>query len=272
MGAADLLFRVGKAFRNYANPIELGLQRLGSSRHVWVTDRRTGLRFKCLRGADAMLPETLHSRHYDVPMAPVGPRHLVLDVGANHGFVSCDLARRGATVLAFEPAPEVFELLEANVALNGLAGSVQASQIALASQAGSVQLHRTRAFGGGMSTTAESYARNAGVAYAAPILVQARSLRDVLRDVAPRRVRLLKLDCEGAEFEILASLGAIERAVIDSIALEYHVRAYPLASLVELLLSWEEFVLYKLPAAESTNEIVHVVHRDAVRAWAKASG
>jgi FkbM family methyltransferase len=45
----------------------------------------------------------------------VGPGDLVLDIGANIGFTALLFARTGARVIAFEPSPRAFRLLQKNV-------------------------------------------------------------------------------------------------------------------------------------------------------------
>jgi FkbM family methyltransferase len=265
----DSFYRLTKAFRNYRNPFWLALQRGFGATHVEVTERASGLSFRCLRGADRMLGETFHGLVYDVPMAPVGPGDLVIDVGANHGFAACHFARKGARVLAFEPSPEVFPLLVSNIARNGLEGRVQALRAAVTGRDGTTLLHPTPALGGGMSTTNTGFAQRVGVSYGAPIQVEARSICSVLAALGPARVRLLKLDCEGAELEILEALRPADLERIDSLALEYHPEAHPLADVMRVLLSWERFSVYKVPAGDTPNANLHAVQVNVVRAWSE---
>jgi Methyltransferase FkbM domain len=52
------------------------------------------------------------------------------------------------------------------------------------------------------------------------------------------RIRLCKLDCEGAESEILKQLSEKELQKIDAFAIEYHRDAYSLQELLGVILSW----------------------------------
>lgn len=55
----------------------------------------------------------------------VKPGALVLDIGAQFGYYSLIAAKRGAAVVAFEPAPSNLSFLEKNVSANGLAERVK---------------------------------------------------------------------------------------------------------------------------------------------------
>lgn len=268
----ESLYRLAKAMRNYRHPMGLVLQRLARRPAVYLQDRRTGLAFRCLQGADHLFGDVFHARLYDVPLAPVSPGDLVIDVGANHGFAACYFAHRGAEVIAFEPSPRVFPLLEENVARNHLTSRVRPIRAAVAAADGTTSLRETDCLGGGMSTIEPEFARASGAAYGSAVEVETRSLTGLLRELAPRRVRLLKLDCEGSEFAILATLSPEDRRQIDSIALEYHPPAYPLASLVDLLLGWEGFHLAKVPETDTSNANLQIVRREAIRRWAEGDG
>ncbi len=61
----------------------------------------------------------------------VPPGGLFVDAGANFGFYSVYMARRGCSVVAFEPAKKIFNVLKSNIRLNHLEGSVEAYEIAL---------------------------------------------------------------------------------------------------------------------------------------------
>lgn len=138
------------------------------------------------------------------------PPQLVVDVGAGVGDFALLVAARfpGCRVLACEPHPAQFRLLSANIRSNG-AGSVEAVRVAVG--------------------TAPAYVLDDGPAHAGtralpasaadPGAVPGRPLADL---VGPARIDLLKIDCEGAEVDVLLSLGAAGLARVGRVALEYH--------------------------------------------------
>ncbi|HZF08596.1 MAG TPA: FkbM family methyltransferase [Thermoanaerobaculia bacterium] len=268
---AHLLHRLAKAQMNYQHPFGLLAQRLLGRRIVTVTDRATGLRFRCRRGADRMLGEIFHSQIYDIPTAPVESGDVVVDVGANHGFTSCYFAQRGATVIAFEPDPATYGFLEANVAANRLTDRIRTFPSAVAGQEGIARLQTADELGGGMSTLNDQFANAHGLTITGTVSVRTESLPAIFSRLELDRVRLLKLDCEGSELDILRSLDPATREKIDSLAIEYHPEAYPLTELVDVLLGWTGFQLSKVVTQEVTNANLNVVSERAMREWARGT-
>ena len=142
-------------------------------------------------------------------------RHLadirtIVDVGASFGFFS--LAARAhyphATIHAYEPNPRILPLLHANASDLGVMVHAQA----VGARDGSVNL-----IDDGPSNQARVGTLQNGVSN---YDVRQVSLETVVTQ-AGGRIDLLKLDCEGAEWEILR-LGAAWESV-RNVRLEYHL-------------------------------------------------
>lgn len=147
----------------------------------------------------------------------ISPADVFLDVGANEGYFSLVAARLGARVLAVEPQPNVVGALRRNMELNRVTG-VNVHAVAAGAADGLAVLHvptsilsgaasivRRPRFGGRRQT------------------VRVRRLDDVMTESGVGRLRLLKIDCEGAEGAVIigaAQLLAAHR--VDVLALEYH--------------------------------------------------
>jgi len=130
---------------------------------------------------------------YMIDDALVRPGDVVIDCGANLGEVAMICAGLGAEVHAFEPDPSEFKALAANAeAMEG----ISAHQIALWNETGELDFFP-------MNDTGDSSLIDPGSG-ATPIKVAARRLDD-LSDLLPKdtRIRLIKLEAEGAEPEIL---------------------------------------------------------------------
>lgn len=73
----------------------------------------------------------------------VADKHHLIEIGANIGAPTLLLAREtGLAVLALEPLPDNFELLERNVLRNGLSGQVTCLRVAISSTAGTLSMVR----------------------------------------------------------------------------------------------------------------------------------
>lgn len=179
---------------------------------------RNGLRFRVRTRMDAwVLKETCLDRDYERDTRLEGAWTIV-DVGAAMGDFTVHAARlcpRGM-VYAFEPLPESFARLEEHVRLNGVS-NVRAFPEAIAAEEGTLELYTVTGLSGQHRTAGDGAA-----AAAAPIRVRATTLADAFDRHAIARCDLLKLDCEGAEFEILLGLPPEVLSRVARIVLEYH--------------------------------------------------
>lgn len=164
--------------------------------------------------------ENLLRQDYFRPNPVLRAGGTVVDVGANIGcFAIVAASRTGpdGRVIAIEPDPDIFAQLEYNVQLNGLAnvtalccavgGSNQ--EVTLVSSENSLHSSTFR--------IVDSHAVNGR-----EISVQSRRLVDILDEMDIAEVDLLKLDCEGAEYEILDSLSVECAERIKQIVMEVH--------------------------------------------------
>jgi len=247
-------------------------QRATNASVIDVIDRRTGLRFKCRRGADTMLAETFHALIYNIPLAPIRNGDIIFDVGANHGFFSCWAAQQGAIVHAFEPDPNTFDRLVENIRLNGLEGSIRPHQYAISSETGDSHLFCSSTLGGGLSTIVPAFAVKSGMEVMSQAKVKTLSLTDALEYCQVDRVRVCKLDCEGAEFSILADLNSTIVNRFDSFVLEYHPQAYSLSAFMDILLNWEGYHISKVVSQDRDleNANLSVVRSELLREWSRS--
>ncbi|MCP1726944.1 FkbM family methyltransferase [Natronospira proteinivora] len=153
---------------------------------------------------------------------PLGPNDLVIDGGANVGKITALLAGTGAKVLAYEPNPEAFVQLQC--AFEGHP-RVECVPQALSDHNGSELLYQHKRHKPGCldhSEAASLISDKRNIDPDHPIKVECRDIRNLM-DSLNTRVRLMKLDVEGAEFAILHRLidtGHIHQ--IDQIFCETH--------------------------------------------------
>jgi FkbM family methyltransferase len=136
----------------------------------------------------------------------------IVDVGANVGMATLWFARRApiASIVAVEPATAAYRQLAANVARNELSDRVTTLKAAVAAKAGTGRLERA-----GPSV-------NGRLVSSGGEEVRLVKLQDLLDLVPGGRVDLLKLDCEGAEYEILTTASESELRAIGCVLGEYH--------------------------------------------------
>jgi FkbM family methyltransferase len=239
MGLVMLLSRfieLLNGFVRYGNPVHIILKRaFAKTGLLTISDRRTGVSVTAAVKSSHMFGETWYSRDYDVPGCPLRPGDSVLDIGANQGFFTCYAASKGAIVRAFEPSPDSFERLQTNVERNRFSSAVTISQQAVSSATGITSLWCSDYLGGGANTIVASHLKSIPDTIRTRIEVDTVNINSILSEFT-HGVRLCKMDCEGAEFEILGSLS--DPSKIDSFAIEYHPGAYPLRDLAAIMVNW----------------------------------
>lgn len=156
----------------------------------------------------------------------VEPGDVVIDLGANVGLFSTYFAQRGATVHAFEPDPSAFDVLSRHA--RAFPNIVLHHQ-AVYDKEGEMTLYRHRDFARdqnyAQSSTLMADKRNVDDAMAVrvPVVDAAAFMREL-----PGRVRLMKIDVEGAEVAILNRLLASgDLARIDHVLVETHEDIVP---------------------------------------------
>jgi FkbM family methyltransferase len=132
------------------------------------------------------------------------PGDAMIDVGAHVGLFVLFGARQvgpSGVVHAFEPVPYNYERLTANVELNGYE-NVQLNRAAVGDHVGEVSLGLYEASSVGNATGGYSVGGEHGSSISAPLV----KLDDYLADAVDGRVRLLKIDVEGLEPQVLKGL------------------------------------------------------------------
>lgn len=164
----------------------------------------------------------------DYVMAELGlPGATVIDIGANIGAFTVLAALLGAAkVIAYEPHPETFKALQANVAGSPVAGRCELVNAAVGGWARSDELVGV----GG----AAHFAREVGSGVEVPVLDI-----DAVLDNLPADV-VIKLDCEGAEYEILEM--ARDLGKVKTLVMEWHGPEMPHLTHLDAEDAWPRMV------------------------------
>jgi FkbM family methyltransferase len=126
----------------------------------------------------------------------VRPGWRVVDVGANHGYFTLLLAALvgpEGRVFALEPNPRLFDLLGRTIRVNGFDDRVALLPYAASATSGHAELHVPRGFSGDGSLVVRRGAD----------LTACRVEQRRLDDVIDAPVDFLKIDAEGADYDVL---------------------------------------------------------------------
>lgn len=146
---------------------------------------------------------------------------VVVDIGANVGYftlLASSAVGRTGCVYSFEPVPANFELLTANVALNGLR-NVSAVAAAAGRAVGVASFGIPRGVESDLGDSSAMYMRGGSERQVeAEVIVPDAYLGPRLDD---RPVRLVKIDVEGVEPDVLAGIdGMLGRQQADALLVE----------------------------------------------------
>ena len=160
----------------------------------------------------------LYNRRFFDDEFRIGENDTVIDIGGYIGSFAIPAARfaRKGTVYSFEPSPDNFAQLEKNLALNHVA-NVKPFNLAVASTDRKITL-----FLDNMNPASNNIYMRGGT----QVERDAVSLPTFFRRHGIERCEFFKIDCEGAEYEILMNLDPSHLGRIGKIACELHEPIY----------------------------------------------
>lgn len=152
-----------------------------------------------------VLKEVLGDRTYDAP-GRVAPR-VIVDVGANVGMSVLFFHARypEAQIYAFEPDPTAFQRLQRNV---GALPRVVLRNVAVGAEDGTATLFSSTDVSRSSLSPRDAWdaSRDEGPVDGRPVQVQMRTLRTLLGELGVDHVDLVKMDIEGAEWDVFPTL------------------------------------------------------------------
>ena len=169
-------------------------------------------RMDCWSVKEAMLDQFYTRNGFDIV-----DDWVILDIGAAIGEFALDAALKAkqGRVIAYEPFPGSFELLQINIQQNSIT-NVIASPLAIWGDCGEIEISTEK--GEPLQVGTVGIENNAH----SHLTVETIDLETALAQNQLCHLDLLKLDCEGAEYPILMGANPQTLAQIDRIVLEYH--------------------------------------------------
>ena len=212
--------------QHFENPLLLALLRLGLVKlkyfpHAISKGRISYLmlaRPTATTGADIfVLREVLIEETYRDVLPHLQRRGLrVVDIGANLGSFTIWLSQAAKVdeAFCFEPEPDSFRLLQFNLACNGC-GFAHALNQAVGGESRTARITLNEAKPGATSIYSAGPGQPPGKA------IQVLAFSEWLRQT-PGAFDLLKLDCEGSEWEIVRKTSQLELARFGAVIAEVH--------------------------------------------------
>lgn len=218
----EVQLKDGRKIRRMSDPVSLAFA-LSNGWSIAEIQRRTlllvdarGTKIKIKQDEIGMLVETFVEKPYGLEFKD----KVIVDIGMNIGDTPIYFCSRGARfVIGIEPDPEAYGLALDNISLNHLERRIFPVNVAIAWKEGKLGVENPG------STLLQSRVYRWG-AVDLPSRgteeVDAIPLLSVFDKFGLAQVDLLKIDCEGCEYEVLGSLPKEAFNRIRAIALEFH--------------------------------------------------
>lgn len=162
-----------------------------------------------------ILNETFIYNIYGMIINKLGLDSIIIDIGAHIGTFSIFAAKKAKNVAlyAYEPDSKNYEILNENIVLNNLGSQIRTFKLGVGKRKGIRTLFMSENNFGNHSFYGKSKKR---------AKIKTISLKDVFEDNKLLKCNLLKLDCEGAEYEIIYNTPKKYLQKVQNIVMEYH--------------------------------------------------
>lgn len=157
----------------------------------------------------------------------------IIDCGANIGLVSlyCKSIYPNSTIVAFEPDPEIFDILQANVERNKLTNVALHNKAVWTSEE-SLSFQSDGSWGGSVDQNGGKLSK---------LSVDATDLNQFLT----RKIDLLKIDIEGSEHNVIPHCIELIKNNVDNLCFEWHSHSRKPSILGAILAELEDTFTYR---------------------------
>jgi len=184
---------------------------------------RNGIKYKIRpKNTDMGLIHEIHSENvYQIQKGDISDNAVVIDIGAHIGIFSIFAAiqTENVTVYSFEPDPGNFQFLLNNVKVNHLEDKIRPFNLAVSNTNTPRKLIRSAASLTAHSLFANKFPRDE---VKDSLEVACTTLPDIFEGNKVKKCDVLKLDCEGGEYDILLNAPDKILSKIGMIVAEYH--------------------------------------------------
>jgi len=217
-----MLRNIASTYENWAQII-LGRYGLLGKGFI-VCNLKNGLKIKMRKKSMdyAAMSEVFLRRDYD-KFFEVKKDDIVIDVGAQIGAFSVLAGNKDAKVYSFEPEKNNFELLNENVKANLFTKKIKCFNFAIDAKKGTGYLNISKNLGGhSFFNEVATIGSNQKIDLEKQ-KIEKITLKDIFDINKLNRCDFLKMDCEGAEYDVIFNTSKKILEKIEKISMEYHV-------------------------------------------------
>jgi FkbM family methyltransferase len=162
------------------------------------------------------------NREYDLKNIKIEDNDLIIDIGAHVGVVSTYISKinKNCKIYSYEPSLNSFNCLAHNLLMNDVK-NVKIFNYAVTSDGRDVKMMMPFTNTGGSSLIFEPQNQNYFFNYVKSVNIN-QLINEILIDEKTDKIKILKIDCEGSEYEILNSLSPEFFNKIEYLIGEFH--------------------------------------------------
>jgi len=181
---------------------------------------------------------------------------VVVDIGAHIGTFSIMAGHKTeelGKVYAYEPVPNTFDILKRNIYINSLQNIVHSYKFGISDKKGKKEFYIFKKDDKPLFHSSSFYQEQSGVIGATvseKIEVECITLEDIFESNGLDRIDMLKMDCEGEEYNLLFNTTNEYLKRIDRMCIEYHdylPTKYNHRDLINYLSELKYDVLHEVP-------------------------
>lgn len=175
---------------------------------------RDGTKFKSVQSLDAATIFVIYIRK---DYGNVPDNSIIVDVGANIGVYTVYASLKGNNnkIISYEPMKDNFDILNDNISLNNCQNNVITHNLALASKKEKRKFYLSDA-------VEHSLIPRGNDSVDKFVEIETITLADVFTQNSIEKIDLLKMDCEGAEYEIFYNTTDEILKKVKEIRMEFH--------------------------------------------------
>ncbi len=146
--------------------------------------------------------------------------NIIIDIGANRGYFSVFAIKNGAKkVYAFEPMLDAVNEIRKNIGINQFEDMIEVIPLAV----GSENKQNVKIYRGAGKEDSSIYNLDDKSNFT---LINQKAFNEILNDIKDDKIDLLKMNCEGAEYDILLNTAPLLLKRFKNIRLEFHNYSY----------------------------------------------
>jgi len=178
--------------------------------------------------------------YFKLPTFSPNPHQIIFDIGANVGeysLIAGKMVGEGGRIIAVEPNPKSFKILERNITLNSLTNVIPINMAIGSNSGGKIDLY---GFEYAPTITTTTKRGDADYSFSADVI----TIDDIRKKLDVDYVSLLKIDIEGAEFSALSGGEETIKECRPKIIVEIHYRQ-DREKIINMLSNWGYTIVYE---------------------------